>query len=63
MSKKIRFEEELKLVFQWANMLDEMRDSNSEEDDELDQTTRKPGTGMVKKFNTKYSKYKTSIKQ
>jgi len=43
-------------------MLDERNDSNVEEDDELVQTTRKPGIGRSKKVNTKSSKAKTSKK-
>jgi len=38
-------------------MLDEIYDSNTKEDDELVQTTRKPYRGRSKKVNTKSTKH------
>lgn len=45
--------EELKIASKLANMCDERKDSNSEEDDEPIQTTRKHGQSRPKKVNTR----------
>jgi len=60
MSKEAPFLEQLKIASKWANMLDERNDSNSEEDDELVQTTRKFDPGRPKKVNIKSSKLRIS---
>jgi len=59
-SKEARFVEELKIASKWANMFDNRKDSNTEEDHEPIQTTRKHSKGMPKKANIKSSKAKTS---
>jgi len=41
MSKESHFVEELKITSKWANMINEGEDSNTENDDEPIQTTRK----------------------
>lgn len=60
--KEVRFVEEMKLAFKRANMLDEREDSNTKEDDEPFQNTRKSGRDRLREVNTKSSKAKTFTK-
>jgi len=59
MLKKTTFVKELKIISKWDIMI-ERKYSNSEEDDESIQTTKKPGRGMPMKINTKSSKINIS---
>jgi len=57
-SKETCFGEELKIDSKWANMLDERKYYNTEDDGSV-QTTRKPGRIRLKKVNIKSLKAKT----
>lgn len=51
-SKKAHFVKELKIISKWSNMLDDKGNSNTKNDEEKVQTTRKPSRGRSKKANT-----------